>query len=108
LDLYFVDKELQRLCSSEKELTCTFGQRRGRVIAVRLTELVALPSLGSGFQVKHMRLHQTTIDAGALRPLMLILDNADEKWGVVGWQGQLGLLGRFGPLHVHPVALRVG
>lgn len=47
-------------------------------------------------------------DAATPQPLMLILDNPDEKWGVIGWQGRFGLLGRFGSLHVDVVELRVG
>lgn len=50
----------------------------------------------------------TTTDAAAPRPLMLILDNADEEWGVIGWQAHLGLLRRFGPLEVDRVELRIG
>lgn len=47
-------------------------------------------------------------EAAAPQPLMLILANQDEKWAVIGWQGRFGLLGRFGPLHVDAVELRVG
>ena len=50
----------------------------------------------------------TTTEAAAPKPLMLILDNAYEKWGVIGWQAHLSFLGRFGPLHVDAVELRVG
>lgn len=46
--------------------------------------------------------------AAAPQPLMLILDNPEDEWGVIGWQGRFGLLGRFGPLHVDAVNLRVG
>lgn len=47
-------------------------------------------------------------EAAAPKPLMLILDNPNEKWRVIAWQGRLGLLGRFGPLHVDAVGLCVG
>ena len=50
----------------------------------------------------------TETEAAAPQPLMLILDNPGERWGVIGWQGRFGLLGRFGPLHVNAVELRVG
>lgn len=58
MQLYFVSTQLRKLCSSEKELVRRFGDRRGRVIARRLTELVALPALSLAYEVPHLRLHQ--------------------------------------------------
>lgn len=42
------------------------------------------------------------------RPLMLILNNPNDQWGVIGWQAHFGLLGRFGLMHTDPAELRVG
>ena len=62
MDLYFVNAQLRKFCSSEKNLVRKFGDRRGKVIAVRFSELRALPSLASGFQIPHLGLHQLMAD----------------------------------------------
>jgi len=47
-------------------------------------------------------------DALAPRPLMLILDDAADEWGVIGWQARFGWLRRFGIIHVDAIELIVG
>ena len=65
----------------------------------------AVPSPTDRRTLRRIALHA---DALAPRPLMLILDDVDAEWGVMGWQARFGWLGRFGFIHVDAVELMVG
>ena len=82
MDLSFANTQLRKLCSSEKELVRKYGDRRGKIIAVRLSELVALPTLAMAYQVPHMGLHELQADRNGqfavslIDPYRLILEPA--------------------------------
>ncbi len=93
----------------ETELDRIFSETDGH--SYYLGDWHSHPGLGavpSGTDRATLRRIAATPAAGAPEPLMLILDHADERWGVIGWQGRFGFLGRFGPLHVDTVSLRIG
>lgn len=83
MDLYFADTQLRKLCSSEKELIRKFGDRRGKLIAVRLSELRALPTLATAYQVAHLGLHQLkagrdeTFALNVVDPYRIVLEPAE-------------------------------
>lgn len=65
----------------------------------------AVPSPTDRRTLRRIALHQAAL---APQPLMLILDDPEDEWGVVGWQGRFGWLRRFGFIHVDPIELHVG
>lgn len=83
LDLYFVNTQLRKLCSSEKELIRKFGERRGRLVAIRLSELLALPNLATAHKVRHLGLHQLkagrdeTFALKVVDPYRIVLEPAE-------------------------------
>lgn len=92
----------------EGHLDRIFDETRGA--SVYIAEWHSHPtSVAAPSWTDRTTLRRIALDPRALapKPLMLILGN-DGVWGAVGWQGRLGLFGRFGPLHTDPVELRVG
>lgn len=93
----------------DSELDGIFGETDGASVYVgewhSHPDAPAFPSPIDRATLRRIALHSA---AFAPRPLMLLADRLDDRWSVVGWQARLGRLGRFGPLHVDPVELRVG
>jgi hypothetical protein len=54
----FATHKLRRTMESGSELVQQYGPRLGKLIGQRLDELAALPDLGAGFDVPHLKLHQ--------------------------------------------------
>lgn len=56
---------------------------------------------------KTLRNIATDEDAQCPAPAMLILGTGDQDWEAMAWVGRLGRLGRWGPLSVKPVNVRL-
>lgn len=84
MDIYFTNRQLSKTCASEARLVKSYGSRRGRIIAQRLGELRALPTLDLGFRLPHLGLHQLSRDRDeqfavtVVHPWRLVFEPADD------------------------------
>jgi plasmid maintenance system killer protein len=62
LTIYFATHKLRRVMVSEKELVKEYGTDLGRRVALRLTQLRALPNAAAGQASPQLDLHQLSTD----------------------------------------------
>jgi integrative and conjugative element protein (TIGR02256 family) len=98
-DTHYQESELDRVFAETDHVSYYLGDWHSH------PGMGAVPSPIDRRTLRRIALHH---DALAPRPLMLILDNAEDEWGVIGWQARFGRLGRFGFIHVDPIELVVG
>jgi plasmid maintenance system killer protein len=70
--IVFTSRKVQRTCESRTELERRFGSRMGRLLASRLNELEAAPTLAAAMAVPHLKLHQLRADRDEQFALSLV------------------------------------
>lgn len=98
MDILFANRKLQRQCSVESECIRKWGNRCGRLVMKRLSELAAMDNLSVARALPQIGCHELKADkrgrfAGTLeQPYRLIFEPADEppslkKDGGCDWGG---------------------